>query len=1136
MKKLLSLALTLMMLLSAVPGLAMALPVEDAPSALPQMGDVVYGFEVQEIRDFPLIGAELVLFEHQRTGAKLMYIANEDTNRVFDLTFVTRSIDQTGLPHVFEHATLDGSEKYPSKALFFNLSYQTYNTYMNASTSPTYTTYPVASLSEAQLLKYADFYTDSCFNPMLMEDESIFLEEAWRYRMASMDEPLTIEGTVYSEMLGATTLARKAAFNAYQVAFPGSFVGRDSGGDPDYIPDMTWQDVKDFHARYYHPSNCIAYLYGDFEDYSAFLALLDDAFAPYEKQEFTFDDAEYTPITGPVEEKRGFPMAAGTSTENQTTIYYYLLTPGLKDDPQEELVLNTLTDLMIASSSRIMQSLRKALPTGSFATYIDTSAPDDAIVFRATNVNEDDAALFKATVDAGLQEIAENGFPQDMVDGLMATLALENRLIAEGSDIGTDIISTLASSYSVSGNPFDYLAYVDALTKLDDWNQQGLYKDAVAKWLIGNQLTALVTTYPEPGKKEEKDAALAARLAEIKAGMTEDELQAIIDRTNAQDPEEDTSALVAQLQAVTVESLPEEMKHYTVYDETEDGIRRVNAVAGVDGIGRVNLYLDAQGLPQEGIHWVKLFTDLIGDMDTAKHTKDELDVLVSRYLYNGGISLSLFGEGEDYQPRFRMGWTCMDEDLATAYDLMYELVYETQFTDTDMLLKRVQALKAGLRSTINNSAYNILLYRALAVNSPLYRYYNYMNFLDYYSFLEQVEAAMSDMPEVVVNSLQYAQEMVKNKTNAIVAYAGNEDSIALNRPLQDAFLAKLGEEPIERVEYDLPVPARKEALIVDVNVQFNALIADYASLEMDGYDGGLDAVATLVSDVFLVPQLRDQYGVYAPWTGAVASEDGGLYLLTYRDPNIAETFAVYEALPDMIASLDMDQETLDGYILSSYAGYAKSAGELSGALNAMVATIEGKPQDEALEYMRQLKNVTPETLADYAEMYRKLAENGVRSTAGGAAAISAYADLYDVILNPFGVVAVDLTQVELTDVPEDSEYYDAVRFVFENQIMAPRGEDTFGVDDTATAGDLMAALYVCYGYTPNAPEDARAWLAGFNLVDPEMDLDTELNEEFLCHIFANGVGVGISTDTPEELVSRGDLADLLFQVFASQPE
>ena len=161
MKKLLSLALALMMLLSVVPSLAETMPDEEPANDLPQVGDVVCGFEVVEIREFPLIGADCVLFEHQKTGAKLMYIANEDTNRVFDLTFLTRPTDNTGLPHVFEHSTLDGSEKYPSKALFFNLSYQTYNTYMNAFTMDRITSYPIASLSEAQLLKYADYYTDS---------------------------------------------------------------------------------------------------------------------------------------------------------------------------------------------------------------------------------------------------------------------------------------------------------------------------------------------------------------------------------------------------------------------------------------------------------------------------------------------------------------------------------------------------------------------------------------------------------------------------------------------------------------------------------------------------------------------------------------------------------------------------------------------------------------------------------------------------------------------------------------------------------------------------------------------------------------------------------------------------------------
>ena len=504
-------------------------------------------------------------------------------------------------------------------------------------------------------------------------------------------------------------------------------------------------------------------------------------------------------------------------------------------------------------------------------------------------------------------------------------------------------------------------------------------------------------------------------------------------------------------------------------------------------------------------------------------------MLVSRYLYNCGINISLFGEGEDFMPKFRMGWTSTDEDLAAGYDLMYELVYQTQFTDTQKLLDRVQALKASLRNTINGSAYNILLYRALAVTNPLYRYYNYMNFLDYYSFLDQVEAALYDMPEVVVQSLQAAQEIVKNSTNAIAAFAGNEDSIVLNRSLADAFLAKLNQEPVERTEYDLPVPARREALIVDVNVQFNALIADYASLDMEEFEGSLDALSALVQDIFLVPLLRDQYGVYAPWTGAVASEDGGVYLLTYRDPNIDETFAVYEALPELIASLEVDQETLDGYILSSYSGYALSEGELSGALDAMVAAIDGEPQDKALDYMRQLKALSPESMAACAEMYQKLVETGIRSTAGSASMINAHADLYDVILNPFN--AQDASAVEFVDVPEDNEYYEAVRFAFENALMSAKTEDTFGVDEPATVGDYMAAIYSYMGGAPNSPVDARDWLASYGLVEEDLDVETELTEEFLCFIMQNGLGVGLSTDTPETVVTRGDLADLLLMVF-----
>ena len=1105
---------------------------EAAPAAaLPAVGDVVNGFETVEIREFPLVGATAVLFEHQKTGAKLMYIANEVTNRVFDLTFLTRPTDNTGLPHVFEHSTLSGSEKFPSAALFMNLSYQTYNTYMNAFTMDAMTSYPIASLSEAQLLKYADFYTDSCLHPMILQDESIFRTEAWRYRMAGMEDDLTLEGTVYSEMQGALNLNGMALLNANRAAFPGSVLGYEYGGDPDYIPDMTWESLKEYHSLFYHPSNCIAYLYGQFEDYAAFLALLDEAFAPYEKAEFHFEDSAYTPITGPVVEKVGFPMAEGTNPENQSVIYYYILCPGLRDDPARELVVDNLCSLLSADASVLMQTLKKALPTGTFGAGREVAAPDDAVVFVAANVNENDAELFRQTVESSLRQVAEEGFPQDMLDSVTATLALNQKLIAENSDIGVDLIRNIAYTYATSGNPFGYFEGVESLDHFDEWNQQGLFASAVSDWLLDKELTALVTTYPEPGQKEVKDAALAARLAEIKAGMTEEEKQAIVDASNADLPEEDASALVARLQAVTVQSLPEEMKQYAVSDETGDnGIRRIDVTAGVDGVGRANMYLDASGLAQEDIHWAKLLSDLIGQLDTDSHTKEELDVLRARYLYNGGINLTAFEVDDQVKPVFRMGWTSLDEDLPAAYDLVYELVYGTQFTDTQKLLEQVQAIKASLRSSLNSTPYTLTLYRSLAVSSPYYRFVSYANYLDYYQFLEGVEAALADAPEAVAERLAAVQQALNNSTNAILTYVGNEESIALNRPLADAFANRLAQNPVTPAAWDLPVPASREAVIVDGSVQYNGLIADFDTLGLTDYDAGLEVLATLVSDAYLIPQLRDQYGVYTPWAGSL--EDGGLYLLTYRDPNVAQTYAVYESLADQIAALDIDQETLDGYILSVYSGLAKSQGELSGGLNAMTAAITGDPQDKALTYMRQLKAVTPETVHASAEIFRKLAENGVRITTGSAAAINANAELYDAILNPFN--AQDTSKVVFTDLAEDSPYYEAVRFMFGEGLMAPRAEDAFGVDEDATMGDFAVPLYMMYGGN-SSQEEAVQFLVSNNLATPDTRVDEPMPKADLLQIMQMLAG-GAELQLPErdgETATRGELALLYYQVLAN---
>lgn len=1125
MRKLLALLLVLTLSAGVLPALG-----ESGPSAagLPAAGDVVNGFEVKEIRPFPAYGAQLVLFEHQKTGAKVLYIANGDTNRAFQLTFLTRPIDDTGLPHVFEHATLYGSEKYPSKTLLFNAMYQTYNTYINAHTTDALTGYPLASLSEEQLLRLTDWYTDSCFHPNIMTDESIYKTQAWHYEMADADSPLTLEGTVYSEMVGAMTLEMTALYNANQLTFPGASVSWQYGGIPAHIPEMTWDHLKAYHDLYYHPSNCIVFLYGDLAHYDAFLEMLDNEFSKYEKREFVQEESAYERITEPVTAVVPYPVAEGADTDNRSMIVYYIICPGMKDSVETERAVDHLCSLLESGGSPLMQNLKKALPSGSFSVGREVAAPDDAIIFTASNVNPEDAELFRSTVNDSLRSVMENGFEDTLLDALATQVQLSNKIPRTDNPI-EGIIHSMAYNYAVTGNPFEYQESMESYDNIREEAADGVFSRLIGEWMLDPALYTLVTTCPAPGEKEAQDAALAAELAEIKAGMSEEEIQRIVDETNAPQEEEDNAALLASLRVVTVADLPEEVKTYPSTDTTgEDGVRRIDVTAGVDGVGQVCLFFDARALPQEDIHYMRLFTRLVGQLDTVTHSKEEVSVLSDRYL-NGrtiGVQVDSCDSPDDVQPWLVAEWISLDGDLPYGYELMAELLLHTQFTDTQVLAERISAQKAYVRSQINSAPYTVNLFRGLGVGDLSSRYYSYLNFIEYYAFLEETEAKMQENPEEVTAGLQRVQSFLLNRSGAVAGFAGGESSIALNRPLADAFFAALPCEEREKAVLNLPAPAMSEGIIVDSNSAFNTISASFVTLGTEP-DESLSAVSALVTDKLLVPILRDQMGVYTPICN-VYDGDRGIYLVSYRDPNVAETYDVFAALPDMIGEMEVDQGTLDGYILSTYSNLAKPGSELPGAVAEINRIVAGKDPDCVLNRMRQLKQVTAESVREAAGTFRALWEKGYRGTAAGAGTVNASAALFEVVLNPFG--AVDASEVTLSDVPEDREDFAAIRFVYENGLIGLRGENAFAPDENATAGDLYAALYVLIGGGPNAAEEAMTTFSGYGLVPEGTEAGTPLTFGLRDQIMSTfGAVVGMELPTAgagreDTVMTRGQLA------------
>ncbi|MBR5970347.1 MAG: insulinase family protein [Lachnospiraceae bacterium] len=1324
---------------------------EEAPegpvfAGFPEVGETVEGFTLLEVRDFEILGAEVGWFVHDETDAKLMYIHNDDTNRAFDLTFLTHAINNEGLPHVFEHATLGGSKNYPSRTLFMNLIYQSYNTFMNAMTTDRMTTYPVASLSEKQLLALADYYTDSCFYPMIMEDESIYRTEAWRYRLEDPEGELTMEGTVYSEMQGAMTKDMWANLNAVRASLPGSSICYAFGGDPAYIPDMTWQDLKDYHDRFYTPENCVAYLYGDIAEYEAFLKMLDNVFTNFGKEDAAdaeeeadaeedadaadeastedsadaastedadaadeastedaadeastedadaadeastedaadeadeasteeeaaeeeaepwFVEEDYEPITESKVEEFAFAAEESAATENASIVYYNFVGSAFTDEDAQPLQM--LAILMGAEASPLTQTLKKEFPAGTAGAGVEIAGPELLPMFYIQNVNREDAEKYQEIVREALEDVKENGFPEELIDGVMATQSLNNRLVRESNEANVNVIYSFAYAYAVTGDPWNLMAQYDAADSLMEWNKDGTFS-ALAETLLDEEqtLTTLVTTYPEPGLKEKEDAALAEELAKIKAGMSDEEIEAIIaasgvteaaeeeaaeeeseeetedaadeattdaadeattdaadeattdaadeattdaadeattdaadeattdaadeattdaadeattdaadeattdaadeattdasddastgvteeeaaeegteeetEEEAAEDGMDDvTAALIAKLKVVGVSDLPEEVRRYEIRDEKaeEEEVRYLDAVAGVDGVGMVNLLIDAQSFGTEELHDLMLFRHLTEHLETKELSRAEIDTKLTRYTYNPQIALSTIRTEEGgAHPYLAISWIAAEEDLEEGYDLMRQIVFELKLDDTQKLADSVQAVYTQMRNEYNEAPYLTQLFRGFATYDEQRRFLDYLSGPAYYAYLAELQEMFAEEDEeatqAFVERMKGVQEKLRNRYGAIVLFAGNETDITANRELADLFLQNLEYEETEAAVYDLPSPATKEAFIAESSVQYNSMVAGYEDLGLeDGYSADLMVLGQIVTDQILLPEIRDGYGAYGAFSSFLENE--GAYLYTYRDPNVKESFDVYATIAEKLREMELDQETIDGYIMSTYVSYAMPQGELTGAMTSLNNVLLGISPEDTLEDMRSVKSVTPERIRELADLYDKIVEAGRVGTSGSAAKINDNEELFEEILNPFGA-STEETEVntEFTDVPEDHEFYEAVQTVVGMGLMEPLEEDAFGVDEASTIGEFA---YILMGGMMDA-ESALSTLQQAGLLKGKAE--DPLKKETVIDTMETVLSMQQVTEEIEwdkyplsETVTRGELAYLV---------
>ncbi len=983
---------------------ARTIPKASAASASGQYksGEKTDGFTVRSVTDFDTLDATITVFEHDLSGARVEFIKNDDPNRCFMLGFDTMAANNKGIPHVFEHAVTNGSKKYPSRSLTMALFNRGYLTYGNALTTDRCTLYPIASLSEQQLLKYADYYTDLCFEPLILENEDIFRTEAWRYTLGSTSDDIKVTGTIYSEMSGSYTAARKAITKAFEQLYPGSPSSFDPGGVPSEVLKLTYDEVKDFHEQYYVPSNCVAYLYGDIKDPGAFLKLLDGYFTGFNKKGTAPEPDYESPKEGFSIKKYDHPAAAGSGVEGKTQIVYAIDLGDLSDEELENM--HAFISYCNLDSSVVTLRLKTLYPAASFSFAIETDPVSSVLYLKAGNMNENDAQVMQTAVQKIFEDMAGQGLSEKELDNFRKRMETDNALAMEGRDAEVSMVVNCAVFESTGRGELFYAKMCDRFSSME-WFDNATVKHIASTYLKDAKRSAISVVVPRPGLAEENAKKLGTKLAAKKASMSEDELKAMVAETKRleQSATDDPTEYLEQLNVMSVKDLPDKTDRYEKSDLTDgDRTRKICVHTGNNGINVTKLFLDASGIPQEDLGYLSLYVDLVnghfvpaGDMSR----NDIPEEINSRMAKGQVISLQVSSLGDDYTPYVTIEFMNSPDNDSEAFDLTYTRLFESSFNEPAQILEGIKAVKQTIANNMN--AHPELLMRYLS-GSPSSggAYYENTHYIEYYDLLTKLEKTMETDPGSVAAKLSEMGQYIRNRNGAILGYAVDKSMQKDYLKAADAFLNRLGCIERKNAGYEFEKNALPLGVITDSGMVYNGACIEDAGIYGIAEDTpAADLACSIITDRYIKPVVRDRYGAYGC---SYRYDHPAALLFTVRDPNIAETMEMYEGLGDAWKEIrtSMSPEDLEAYILQMYSAESVSYGRISDAMDLINETVSGE-RDGSHAGLSALKRVTVSDLARFDGMFEGLAKEGGRITVGSEEMINSNKESFARIIRPF---------------------------------------------------------------------------------------------------------------------------------------
>lgn len=914
------------------------------------------------------------ILRHKKSGARIAILSNNDDNKVFYIGFRTPPEDETGVPHIIEHTTLCGSKKFPVKDPFIELAKGSLNTFLNAMTYPDKTVYPVASCNDQDFKNLMDVYLDAVFNPNITKYEEIFKQEGWHYELTGKDDELKINGVVYNEMKGAYSSPDEVlSSQIYRSLFPDNTYSKDSGGNPEYIPKLTYEAYLDFYHKYYHPSNSYIYLYGDM-DVVERLEWLDKEYLSLYDYKKVNSEINKQPAFDEIKNVEAqYSITMDDSQENKTYLSYNRVV----GDTLDEMLYQAFDVLDYALVSSPGAPVKQALIDAGIGDDVygsyDAGILQPVFSFVAKNANASQADEFESIIENTLKEVVKTGINKE---ALLAGINSSEFKFRE-ADFGQFPkgllfgLNCLDSWLFDDMKPFIHLECLGTFAKLRKAVDTDYFEKLIQEYLLDNTHGSSVTVKPKRGLGNEREEALAKELSDYKASLSDEEIKKLIEDTEHLKKYQEEPSSDEDLRKLPMLTRADMKKNAMPFSNIEDELSDVKVVRHdieSNGIDYISFLFDAGDFAQSELGYLGFFTNALGLVSTEKYSYTDLANATN--IYTGGISTGTASHPDikdrnNFVFKFEVKLKVLEKNLDKALELMEQMLLTSDFTDTKRLGELVAQIKARLQANLSSSGHLVAAMRSMSSFSRYALYQDELKGVAFYRSICRIEKELSESPKSVSDKLAAIAKKLFARNRMLISFTGNNEAYGNAKPSLEKVIAGFNKMSAVGNQAEVHFNTAKEAFIDASQIQYVAKTGDFIC-EGYEYTGALRLLRIILSYDYLWINVRVKGGAYGCMNTFLRS--GESYFVSYRDPNLSDTLDVYDRIPEYIKSFSPDERDMTKYIIGTFSALDTPMNPEAKGSRSLSAYLEGITYEQIQKERNEILNAQPEDIRRLADL------------------------------------------------------------------------------------------------------------------------------------------------------------------------